>query len=99
MKETIDQYKARILGYTGGKDALATQRVTPLRLCPPTPGLSREQRAKKSAPDMWSIGEIDVDRARTGACTKGLRVLRGGFVLTAKIRLFSSLKDFPCLER
>jgi DinB superfamily len=58
MKETIDQYRARILGYTEGKDALATQRNTPIRLARLTRGLSRAQLAKKSAPDTWSIGEI-----------------------------------------
>src|SRR5262245_12419550 len=58
MKETIDQYRARILGYAEGKDALATQRATPIRLAGLTRGLSRAQLAKKSAPDTWSIGEI-----------------------------------------
>jgi DinB superfamily len=58
VKETIDQYKTRILGYAEGKDALATQRATPIRLARLTRGLSRAQLAKKSAPDTWSIGEI-----------------------------------------
>jgi hypothetical protein len=58
MKETIDQYKTRILGYAQGKDALATQRATPRVLARLTRGLSRAQLARKPTPDTWSIGEI-----------------------------------------
>jgi hypothetical protein len=58
MKETIQQYTKRILGYIGNGRPLAVQRATPARLARLTRGLSRKQIFTKPAPGKWSIGEI-----------------------------------------
>lgn len=58
MKETIEQYKKRILGYIGTRNALASQRATPEKLARLTRGLTRAQLTRKPAPGKWSIAEV-----------------------------------------
>lgn len=62
-KETIEQYKARMLKLTEGKDAVAVQRETAAKLAKLVDGASREQLAKRPAPDKWSVSEILVHLA------------------------------------
>jgi hypothetical protein len=57
-KETIEQYKARILGLMEGQDAIAVQRETAAKLAQLVEGASREQLAKRPAADKWSVSEI-----------------------------------------
>jgi hypothetical protein len=61
--ETPEQYKARILGLIEGKDAVAVQRETAAKLAKLVAGASREQLAKRPAPDKWSVSEVLVHLA------------------------------------
>lgn len=58
MKETVQQYMRRILGYQQGKNPLAVQRATPTRLVRLLRGLSHAQLRRRPAPGKWSINEI-----------------------------------------
>ena len=58
MNETPEQYKARILGLMEGKDAVSVQRETAAKLAKLVDGASREQLAKRPAPDKWSVSEV-----------------------------------------
>jgi hypothetical protein len=58
MKETPQQYTARILGNVGSRQPLAVQRATPAKLGRAIRGLSTRQLRKRPAPDKWSITEI-----------------------------------------
>jgi len=58
MQETPEQYKARMLKLTEGKDAVAVQRETPAKLAKLVNSASADQLAKRPAPDKWSISEI-----------------------------------------
>jgi hypothetical protein len=57
-KETVEQYKARMLTLTEGKDAVAVQRQTAAKLAKLVNEGSREQLAKRPAADKWSVSEI-----------------------------------------
>jgi hypothetical protein len=63
MKETPEQYKARILALMEGKDAVAVQRETAARLTKLVEGVSSDKLAKRPAPDKWSVAEILVHLA------------------------------------
>lgn len=58
MKETVQQYMRRILGYQHGRNPLAVQRATPARLEQLLRGLNRAQLRRRPAPGKWSINEI-----------------------------------------
>jgi hypothetical protein len=58
MAETPQQYKARILGLMEGKDAISVQRETAAKLAKLVDGATREQLAKRPAPDKWSVSEV-----------------------------------------
>ncbi len=58
MKETVGQYRKRIMSYIGKRNAMAVQRATPGKIARMVRGLSRAQLAKRPAPGKWSIGEI-----------------------------------------
>jgi hypothetical protein len=61
--ETVEQYKARMLKLTEGKDAVAVQRETAAKLTNLVQGTSHEQLAKRPNPDKWSVSEILVHLA------------------------------------
>ncbi len=58
MKETPQQYIARILGNLGGKNALAVQRATPAKLAKAVKGLTPAQLRRQAEPGKWSIAQI-----------------------------------------
>lgn len=58
MKETPQQYIARILGNLSGQDPLKVQAETPKALGRVVAGASTEQLGKRPAPDKWSVAEI-----------------------------------------
>ncbi len=58
MKETAEQYIARILGNLGAKNAMAVQRATPAKLAKAIKGLTPAQLRKRPEPQKWSIAEI-----------------------------------------
>ena len=57
-RETVDEYKARILSYQAGADPLALQAKAPDVLAALVEGLSAEQLEQRPAPGKWSIREI-----------------------------------------
>jgi len=56
--ETVDEYKARILGYQAGADPLALQAKAPDVLAALVAGLSTDDIEQRPAPGKWSIREI-----------------------------------------
>ena len=58
MAETFEQYTARLLAYTEGKDPLTMQRETPRLIADAIAGASKEQLAKRPAPGKWAVNEI-----------------------------------------
>lgn len=58
MKETLQQYVQRILGYVGRQDPLSIQRRTPKELERFIKGAAAARLRKRPAPGTWSIAEI-----------------------------------------
>jgi hypothetical protein len=58
LKETPQQYTQRILGLSGGKNALTVQAATPGKLARLVRGLTSAQLRKAPAPGEWSITQI-----------------------------------------
>jgi len=58
MQETAQQYTQRILSYSEGKDALASQQATPKKLAALLRGKTKKQLVRRPAPDKWSVVEI-----------------------------------------
>ena len=58
MKETPQQYTARILGYARGRDALAVLAATPSRLARMVARRTARELTRPPAPGRWSVGEI-----------------------------------------
>jgi hypothetical protein len=56
--ETVSEYKARILGYLAGADALVLQAKAPDTLASLIDGLTNEEVGQRPAPQKWSIREI-----------------------------------------
>jgi hypothetical protein len=56
--ETIDEYKARILGYQAGMDPLVLQAKAPDVLQALVEGLSNEDLDRRPCPGKWSIREV-----------------------------------------
>ena len=58
MPETVQQYIARILSHSDGKDALKLQQQAPKKLATLLRGQDRKRLAKRPAPGKWSVAEI-----------------------------------------
>ena len=58
MKETTEQYVARILGHIEGKDPLKIQRTTAKKMEKAIRRLSKKQLRRRPEPGKWSIAEI-----------------------------------------
>jgi len=65
MNETIEQYKARILGLAGKDDPTKAMAAAPKRLAALLRGLSPRQIRKRPAAEKWSINEIAAHLADT----------------------------------
>jgi hypothetical protein len=55
MKETAEQYIARITGYAGDGDPMKVIESTPAKLAELVKGLTAERLAYKPSPEKWSI--------------------------------------------
>jgi len=73
MKETAQEYIARILGNLGAKNALAVQRATPAKLAKTIKGLTPAQLRKQPEPGKWSIAQI-VAHLRDAELVVGFRM-------------------------
>jgi hypothetical protein len=58
MKETPQQYTARILGHVEGKDPLAILAATPDRLARLIERVPMEELTRRPAPDKWCVRDI-----------------------------------------
>jgi DinB superfamily len=58
MKETAQQYIARVTGYVAGKKPLAVQAATADKLARLIKGVPASKLKKRPAPDKWSVAEI-----------------------------------------
>jgi hypothetical protein len=58
MNETAAEYTARILGYVGDRDALATLEETPAVLTRLVSNIDHARLAHKPTPAKWSVQEI-----------------------------------------
>ena len=58
MKETPQQYTARIRGYVEGKNPIKIQKSTPRKLQKLIKGLSKKELKRRPAADKWSVAEI-----------------------------------------
>ena len=97
--ETPEQYKTRILGLMEGKDAVAVQRETAAKLAKLVEGASREQLAKRPAPDKWSVSEILVHLAEAEvSCFWRYRQMiehNGASIIPFDQDLWYKLGDYP----
>lgn len=58
MPETIEQYKARILGHTEDKDPVMVQRETPRLLAELIQGAEKSKLTRNPQPGKWSVAQI-----------------------------------------
>lgn len=58
MAETVQQYIARLLSYSKGKDALRVQKSTPDKVARLLRGLKKSQMMKRYFPGKWSVAEV-----------------------------------------
>ncbi len=58
MIETAQQYIARLLSYSKGKDALKVQKTTPDKVSRLLKGLKKGQMTKRYFPGKWSVAEV-----------------------------------------
>jgi DinB superfamily len=58
MQETVQEYTQRLLSYGEGKDPIRLQQAAPKKLASLVKGKTRQQLARRPAPDKWSIAEI-----------------------------------------
>jgi DinB superfamily len=58
MKETPQQYTARILGFTEGKQLMKVQAATAKKLASLIKGVPTAKLRKRPAPEKWSVAEI-----------------------------------------
>jgi hypothetical protein len=65
MKETPQQYTARILGNLQGHDALSVLRSTPSRIKQAVKGIPKKRLYTRPAPNKWSVAEIVAHLAET----------------------------------
>ncbi|HYL69430.1 MAG TPA: DinB family protein [Candidatus Limnocylindria bacterium] len=65
MKETAQQYIARITGHVEGKQPLSVQAATPKKLAGLIKGVPAAKLRKRPAPEKWSVAEIVAHLADT----------------------------------
>ncbi len=65
MQETSEQYRARMYGYVGDKNALELQDAAPQKLAKLLEGIAESDARKRPAPGKWSIAEIVTHMADT----------------------------------
>jgi hypothetical protein len=58
MKETPQQYTARVLSHVAGQEPLKVQAATPKKLERLVAGAPATKLRKRPAPDKWSVAEI-----------------------------------------
>lgn len=58
MAESVQQYIARILSHSDGKDALKLQQQAPKKLAALLRGQDRKRLARRPGPGKWSVAEI-----------------------------------------
>src|SRR5262245_56753139 len=58
MAETFEQYTARLVGSTEGKDPIAMQRETPRLIAEVLAGATKEQLTKRPEQNKWAANEI-----------------------------------------
>jgi hypothetical protein len=58
MAETFEQYTARLIAYTEGRDPVAMQRETPWLIAEAIATATPEQLTKRPAPGKWAVNEI-----------------------------------------
>jgi uncharacterized damage-inducible protein DinB len=58
MKETAEQYKARIAGYVAGKDHFRVFQATPKKLAKLVKKATGKKLTQRPAADRWSVGEV-----------------------------------------
>lgn len=58
MQETAQQYTARILSYSEGKEPLRLQAAAPKKLAALVKGKKKQQLTRRPAPGKWSVAEI-----------------------------------------
>jgi DinB family protein len=65
MRETAEQYIARMQGFVEGKQPLKVQAATPKKLASLIKGVPAGKLRKRPAPEKWSIAEIVAHLADT----------------------------------
>jgi hypothetical protein len=65
MKETVQQYMKRILGYVGEQKPLAVQAATPAKMARLIRGVPRRKLSRRPGRGKWSVGEIVAHLAET----------------------------------
>jgi hypothetical protein len=65
MRETNEQYRARMYSYVGEKNALELQASAPGRLARLLDGITDSDARKSPAPGKWSVAEIVTHMADT----------------------------------
>ncbi len=102
MKETPEQYKARILGLMEGKDAMSVQRETAARLAKLMDGAPADQLSKRPAADKWSVSEILVHLAEAEvSCFWRYRQMiehNGATIIPFDQDLWYKLGDYPARD-
>src|ERR1051325_10122763 len=58
MRETPQQYTQRILSHSEGQDALQLMEAAPQKLAALLAGKSKDQIARRPAPNKWSATEV-----------------------------------------
>lgn len=58
MRETVEQYRTRMLGNVRGQDPLKVQAATAQKLARLLKGVPKARLRNRPAPDKWSIHEI-----------------------------------------
>lgn len=58
MRETVEQYRERMLQHVGGKDPVKLLATAPTQLARLLRGVPQPKARKRPAPDKWSISEI-----------------------------------------
>jgi len=78
MKETPQQYIARIRGYVEGKQPLKVQAASAKRLAGLIKGVPTAKLRKRPAPEKWSVAEILAHLADTEiVCSWRMRLILG----------------------
>jgi len=73
MKETPQEYIARVLGYLEGKEPLEVMASAPKKLAKAVKGVGKKKMGKRPSPDKWSVTEILAHLADT-EIVQGFRI-------------------------